>query len=111
MFRMYSIDDYGFEMDYNMFEFRNAFSSYNINEMYMDVYSNEPYMLFSRVVCKNVSSTIENDRLVVKQNNGISILNIDLSYVHQCVFKKYSESNLQFIFNLQDIYYKILVIA
>ena len=110
MLDMYNLEDYGFIPDDRLFELGSIFSNYSINEMHIDIYSNDPYILFSRTIEKNVASTLQDDRLVVKQKNGTVIVDVPMCYIEQCMVKKYHSTCCQVIFSVLGICYKMLVI-
>ena len=109
---MFRLEDFGFDADEYLISFTNIFDDSNIKEIHMDTYLNEPYMLLSRVVENNVSSFIQDGRLVLRQKNGnMSVFcDILLDCIDNCMVKKYSNFHYQIVCAIQNVYYKMFVV-
>lgn len=112
MLYMIRLEDYGFEADKYLYGFNDIFNDSTIKEIHIDVYSNDPYILFSRSINRNVSSIIQDERLMLreKKGNGTVLANIPLDNVDNCMIKRYSDMHYQVVFVVHNVYYKMLVI-
>lgn len=82
-----------------------------IKEIHIDVYMDKPYMIFSRVIEKDVVLK-NNNRIVVHKNDKYKtvIVNVPFNEIINCVYKKYADNQYEIIFNIQNVCYKMLVI-
>lgn len=82
------------------------------SQIHIDVYIENPYMLLSRTSEKNISIKTEDDRIIIFKNDRYHtfIFNVLQSEIMECMFKKYNDSQYEFIFRVQNINYKILII-
>ena len=109
---MDSFEVYGFKEDYDLFLFKNIFDNKNIREVHIDTYMNDPYILFSRMVEKNIASLMQDNRLILQRNNGgrLSIMDVPINNIFECMVKMYSSTQYQLVFAVENIWYKILVL-
>lgn len=91
---------------------------FKLNEIHIDVYldnplisSTNPFMLLLRTIENNVIVDNDNERLILKRNDMYQtyLLNILFSTITECYYKKSSECCSEFILNVQNIYYRIIV--
>ena len=110
---------FGFTEDKDNFKLKEFFKNKTmLREVHMDlypdnplVYSSEPFMLLSRTIEKNV--TIENDgeRLILKTNDNkynTYFINILFQKITYCCYRQINDCH-EFIFNIQNIYYRIVI--
>jgi hypothetical protein len=84
--------------------------------MYIDIYSENPlnhpsyFMLLLRTHECNISVLNDGHRIIFSKNNKSKthIVNILLSKINECFFK-HSENYFEFIINIQNVYYKLIV--
>lgn len=90
---------------------------FKLNEIHIDVYldnplisSTNPFMLLLRTIENNVIVDNDNERLILKRNDMYQtyFLNILFSTITECYYKK-SNGFSEFILNIQNIYYRIIV--
>lgn len=83
-----------------------------LSEIHMDIYIENPYMLLSRLAEKKVSGSIEDDRIIFYKNDRkhTFLFNVLQNEITECMFKKYSEAQYEFVFRIHSITYKLLVI-
>lgn len=106
------LKEYGFITDEYLFGFSDIFNDKNIKEIHIDIYSNEPYILFARAIEKNVASGLQDDRFVLRKKDGnrTVLTDIPLDNIENCMIKRYSDLHYQVVFMVQGICYKVLVI-
>jgi len=78
-----------------------------IKEIHMDAYINEPYMLLARVIDKNISHCMKNNRVVLRKNDDTVLMNIPLDKIEVRSIREFDNSHYQVLFDLDDIQYKI----
>lgn len=103
--------EYGFDYDEYLTKIYDILNNKNIKELHMDVYHEEPYMLFARVVDRNVSSVIEDGMMCMRKKDMCVFLNIVLNDIDMCMVKRYSDSHHQVIFSIYGVMYKMLIIT
>ena len=105
-------EKYGFVMDNEKVEFKRIFSNNRFKTLHMDMYSLDPYMLFMRSIENNVTVIFENDRIIIckKDRHKTHIMNILFECVDNCIIKKYSDSQYEIIFAINNVSYKMLVV-
>ena len=83
-----------------------------LTEIHMDVYIENPYMLLSRISEKKISGEIENDRIILFKNDRkhTFLFNVLQSEISKCMFKKYSDAQFEFVFQVHNVTYKLLVV-
>lgn len=77
-------------------------------EIRMDTYLNEPYMLLSRVIDRNVRCSLQGGRIIFRKNDDTVIMNIPLDNTKNCKTRRFSNSYYQVLFNIHNIQYKVL---
>ena len=110
----------GFKQDANNNSKLNEVFKDNIKlkEIHIDIYpanplitSSSPYMLLSRMIENKILVKNSGNRLVLKKNiDGYDtyFMNILLSEIKECYYKD-SSGFLEFILNIQNIYYRITI--
>lgn len=110
---------FGLVNDENNLQLKKVFkNNIKLNEVHIDIYpenplinSSSPFMLLLRTIEKNALVLNDGDRLIFKKNDDkfeTYIMNILFSEITECYYKltnRYSE----FIINIQNIYYRIIV--
>ncbi len=89
-----------------------------LKEIHIDIYptnpfiaSSVPYMLLSRIIEKKMLVKNSGTRLVLKKNiDGYDtyFMNVLLSEIKECYYK-ISNGFFEFILNIQNIYYRIII--
>lgn len=109
---------FGFIKDENNSQLKEVFkNNLKLKEIRIDVYPDNPmslptsFMLLLRTCEKNVITSNDGNRLVLKRNDRYNthFMNIPFSNVSECflkIFKNYYE----FILNIRNTYYKITVL-
>ena len=109
----------GFQKDEDSAKLNETFKdNIKLKEIHIDIYptnplvsSPMPYMFLSRTIEKKMLVKNSGNRLVLKKNiDGYDtyFMNILLSEIKECYYK-YSDGFLEFILNIQNIYYRITV--
>lgn len=89
-----------------------------VKEIHIDIYlenplisSTMPFMLLLRTIEKNVTVGNEDDRLILQRDDMCNtyLINILFSKITDCFFK-ISEDFSEFILNIQNVYYRIIVL-
>ena len=88
-----------------------------LKEVHIDIYSENPliasapFMLLLRTVEKNATISIDEDRLVLRKNDGYEthLMNVLTSKITEC-FSKICKDYSEFILNIQNIYYRITIL-
>lgn len=81
-----------------------------IKELHLDTYINEPYMLLSRVIDKNVHHYNQDNRGILKNKNDDVIVNVPLEEIRNLVINEFSDSCYQILFDICDVQYKVLAV-
>lgn len=91
----------------------------HLSEVHIDVYPENPlissasscFELMLRTSEKNVLILIDNDRIILKRNDiyGTHFLNVLIPKIKE-FYSKVSDSYLEFILNIHDVYYRINII-
>jgi hypothetical protein len=89
-----------------------------LKEIHIDVYpenpliaSSEPFMLLLRTIEKNIVVSNNWNRLILKKNDDKFenyFMNVLFSEIKECHYKKINDY-FEFILNIQNIYYRIIV--
>ena len=87
-----------------------------LKEVHIDVYPENPFtssnsfMLLLRATEANATISIDEGRLVFRKNDKYEthFMNVLISKITEC-FYKICEGYLEFILNIQNVYYKITV--
>ena len=107
---MSKLERYGFVVDKCKSELNLMFQNKNINEVHMDVYMNDPYMLLSRVKESKVKSSFENGGIVLRRKDKTVIMNLVFDSIEECVVKQYAPSHYQIVFKVHNVSYRLLII-
>lgn len=109
---------FGLIKDENSSQLKRIFKNNSkLKEVHIDTYpdnpiatSSEPFMLLLRTIENNVTALIDEDRLVLKRNDeyGTYFMNILFSKIIECYYKT-SNGFYEFIFNIQNVFYRVTV--
>lgn len=112
---------FGFIEDENNSKLKEVFKNASVfKEIHMDIYnanpivsSLEPFMLLLRTIEKNAKVKIddEENRLILSRNDrfGTYFINVLFSQIQECYYK-YNYISVEFILNIQNIWYRITVL-
>lgn len=89
----------------------DKFKDKKIKELHMDTYINEPYMLLSRVIDKNVSPSFQDNRFVLRKKDDTVLMNIPLDRIENYMEREFADSHYQFLFNIHNVQYKVLAVV
>lgn len=89
----------------------DKFKNKKIKELHMDTYINEPYMLLSRVIDKNVSHLLQDDRVVLRRKDSTVLMNVPLNDIQNYTAREFADSHYQVLFNVHNVQYKVLAIV
>lgn len=106
---MNELEKYGFVADKNKVELNHVLNNGVFSKVHIDLYISSPYMLLSRIVDKDVESSIENNRTIIKRKDKTVLIDILLECIDECFVKKYSDILYSFVFKIHNICYKLLV--
>lgn len=111
------LKNYGFVEDVNSSHLKAILKNdLKIKEVHIDIYpemtgDTKDYMLLLRTIEKN--SIIENDgnRMILTKNDRLKtqFMNVIISKIVEC-FYKFSDNCFEFIFKIQNIYYRLTVL-
>lgn len=115
-----TITKLGFTKDENNTKLNETFKDdIKLREIHIDIYPTNPlvfspipYMLLSRTIEKKMLVKNSGNRLVLKKNiDGCDtyFMNVLLSEIKECYYKG-SNGFFEFILNIQNIYYRIIVL-
>lgn len=92
--------------------FNQIFNNKKIKEIHIDTYMDSPYVLFARIIEKNLLISNENNRMIIRKNDRYKtvIVNIFFDEIEDCRIKQYTDNQYEILFGVRNIYYKILVI-
>jgi hypothetical protein len=104
-------DKYGFVTDKTIAIFKRIFGNNKFKTFHIEAYSLNPYMLFSRIVEKNVVVVIKDGRFIVQKKDryNTNIVDIRLEYIDDCIVKQHNDLLYEIIFAIYNTYYKLLV--
>ena len=103
----------GYVKDCNKELFGKIFNeNVKIKEIHIDIYIENPYMLFSRISGKNVFTLKNSNRFIVckSDRHKTVVVNILLDEISNCMVKQYVDNQYEILFNIQNICYKIFII-
>lgn len=106
---MNELEKYGFEIKTDKSTFNNTFSGKKFNEIHIDTYLNKPYMLFSRIIENNVRISLEDNRIILRDNNNTILVNVPIGEIYEYAVKKCSDV-YQYVVHVCGICYKILIV-
>jgi hypothetical protein len=109
---------FGLIKDEGNFQLKEIFkNNLKLKEVHIDIYpenplvsSSAPFMLLLRTIEKDVAVSNEEDRLVLTRNDGYGtyFMNVLFSEIKECYCKDTYDSS-EFILNIQNIWYRIIV--
>ena len=109
---------FGLSEDENNSRLKEVFKNdLKLKEIHIDIYpenplitSSQPFMLLSRTIEKNVVVSNDGDRLILKKNDTYKthFMNVMFSKITECYYKMF-DGCFEFIINIQNIYYRIIV--
>lgn len=110
---------FGLVKDENNLQLKKIFmNGTKLKEVHIDVYPenplvviSSPFMLLLRVVEKSVIVENNDERIILKRNDECftHFMNITFSSITECFFKA-SESFTEFILNVRNIYYRLIIL-
>ena len=110
---------FGFIKDENNFKLNEVLKdNAKLKEVHIDIYPENPlatsstsFMLLLRAIENNVIIENNNDRLIIKRNDKFKtyIMNVLLSNISECFYEDLG-SHLEFILNIQNIYYRLTIL-
>lgn len=91
-------------------------NSIQLKKIHVDIYQENPFvysnsfMLLLRTYEDNAIIMVDNDRIIFKRNdtNKTHFVNVLSSKITEC-FSKVSNDCYEFIFNIQNLYYKVTI--
>lgn len=106
------LERYGFVIDEDKSKFDtkfdSAFNGKKLSKIHIDLYTDKPYMLLSRVREKNINVSLENGRIILKCKDDTVIMNVPIDNICKYAMKK-CQKCYQFILAIHGVWYKILV--
>ena len=111
--------DYGYHEDKDILQLKNVLkNNTKLKELCIDIYSENPaisvhpsmFMLLLRTFEKDVLVSNNEDRVILKKNDRDKtyIMNILFSKIKWCFYKT-NDNFSEFIFNIQNTYYKLII--
>lgn len=110
--------NFGFIKDENNLKLKELLKkNVKLKELHVDVYpdnplkaTQSPFMLLLRIIEKNVMIESNDDRVILKKHDRYEtcLSNILFSKIKECFFK-ISDACSEFVVNVQNIYYRIIV--
>ena len=108
----------GFILDENNVQLKKVFENHTtFKRVYIDIYPENPlnpqtsFMLLLRTSAKNPTILNDNNRLIIIENDrfGTHLMNILFSKIKKCFYNKLANNHYEFILNIQNIYYRLIV--
>lgn len=106
---MNKLKEYGFMINDDKSNFDNAFNGKKFSRIHIDLYSDRPYMLLSRIREMNTKVSFEDGRIILKDKYGTVLVNVLLDSIREYAMRKGSRY-YQFILTVKGIWYKILIV-
>lgn len=78
-------------------------------EMHIDVYSDNKYNLYRRIIERNVKYIKDNNRFTLFNSNGDVIVDIDLTNIKDIMNKEYHKGCTDIVFTINGVRYKIFI--
>lgn len=110
---------FGLTKDENNLKFKEVFKDkVELKEVHIDVYpdnplvtSSEPFMLLLRTIEKRAIVSNDGNRLILKRADEYEtyFINVLFSKIVECYYKTYNNC-FEFIINIQNIYYRIIIL-
>lgn len=111
---------FGLNKDVNNLKLKEVFkNNIKIKEIHIDLYpenplitSQSPFMLLSRTIENNAIVSNDEDRLIFKRNDKYNtyFMNVLFYEITECYYKNIFNDCIEFIFKIQNIWYRINVI-
>ena len=106
---MNKLEEYGFVVNNDKSNLDNAFNGKKLNRIHIDLYSDKPYMLLSRIREMNAKINFEDGRIILKDKDGTVLVNVLLDSICEYAMRKGSRY-YQFILSIKGIWYKVLIV-
>lgn len=110
---------FGLVKDENNFQLKEVFkNNFQLKEIHIDiypenplVYSSMPFMLLLRTIEKNATVSNDGDRLVLVRDDGYGtyFMNVLFAEIKECYCKDIYGTS-EFILNIQNIWYRVIVL-
>lgn len=114
-----TLNKFGFVKDINNSKLKEVFKdSTRLKKIHIDIYpehplvtSSSPFTLLLRTIEKNATVSNDDSRLILKRNDEFEtyFLNVLFSDIESCLVKTF-EDCFEFILNIQNIHYRIIVL-
>lgn len=91
--------------------YMSKFKNNKIKELHMDTYINEPYMLLSRVIDKNASYSLQDNRVILRKKDNTVLMNIPLDNIQNYTAREFADSHYQVLFNIHNVQYKVVAVV
>lgn len=111
-------NEFGFIKDEYNSIFKKVFKdNVKLKKMHIDIYSENPlkpsssFSLLLRTIEENVIVSNDRNRFILKMDNKFKtyIMNIKLEDIAECFVEIVDDYCFEFILNIQNIYYKMIV--
>lgn len=109
---------FGLTKDENNLKLKEVLKNNTKLEIHIDIYSENPlmtssttpFMLLLRTIEKRATVSNDEHRLVLKKNDNYEthLMNVLFSKIVEC-FYKISDGYSEFILNIQNIYYRLII--
>ncbi len=106
---MERFESYGFSKVKGLDLYNAVFKGRTLSKVHIDVFTVDEYMLLSRNVEKNVTTNLDDGRVVLTKKDKTVMVDILLSSIKDCMAKKHSDVLYEFVFKVHNVCYKSLV--
>lgn len=95
----------GFSQDNHTVSYCNGV----IAKMHLDLYADNEYTLFGRVIADNVKYVKKDGRIILYNRYGDVILDAALQNISNGMMKSYSDTCREYIFTIKGIKYRMVI--
>ena len=98
-----------YKLGFSKFSDTSSYRTGRMGEVHLDLYSNDKYMLFSRLIESDIRYLKEDGRFILFNNDGDTIMNILIAHVQDSMMKIYDELCKEIVFFVDNIQYRMVI--
>lgn len=93
--------------------FEKVFKNTILKKAIIEIYLENPFMLLTRTLGKNLISEYKQDNLIISNENRhkTRIVSIPLSEIKEYGFKQFADNEFEISFEIQNVIYKVCAVV